>query len=91
MQLWILESSVASAETIAKLVAGNGSKPLVEVVRRNDPDVKEKLKKMKPAVSSDPKKFSERGYQFLQRGLYKEVTMEPLTILPYFWGVCVLD
>jgi len=50
-------------------------------VRRNDPDVKEKLKKMKLAVLSDPKKFSERGYQFLQRGLHKEVTVEPLTIL----------
>jgi len=61
-------------------VAGSGSKPLVEIVRRNDPDVKEKLKKMKPAVSSDPKMVSERGYQFVQRGLHKEVTVEPPTI-----------
>jgi hypothetical protein len=74
-----------SAEPIVKLVTGSATKPLVEVVRRNDPDVEEKLKKMKPAVTSDPKKFSERGYQFLQRGLYKEVTIEPLTI---FFFVC---
>ena len=80
-----------SAEPIVKLVAGNGSKPLVEVVRRNDPDVKEKLKKMKPAVSSDPKKFSERGYQFLQRGLYKEVTIELLTISFFVGGVFLTD
>ena len=73
IQLWFLESSSEAAEPIVKLLEGNGTKPLVDVVRRDDPDVNERLEMMKPAASSDPKKISERGYQFLQRGLYKEV------------------
>jgi hypothetical protein len=51
----------------------NSFNPLVEVVRRSDPDIREKLSRLKPAVSSDPKKYSEMGYKLLQRGLHREV------------------
>jgi len=54
-------------------LAGNGAKPLVNVVRKNAPDLEKELENMKPVDSNDPKKFSEKGYQLLQRGLYEEV------------------
>ncbi|KAF8533500.1 hypothetical protein BDD12DRAFT_898763 [Trichophaea hybrida] len=74
IQLWILESAPEAAEPIVKLLTENENRfdPLVEVVKRSDPDIGQKLKRLKPAVSSDPKKYSEMGYKLLQRGLYSE-------------------
>jgi hypothetical protein len=74
-QLWIFESSAEAAEPVVKLWAENEHlpTPLVEVARRTDPHINDRLKRLKPAVSSDPKKYSEQGYQLLQRGLYREV------------------
>ncbi|KAA8911747.1 P-loop containing nucleoside triphosphate hydrolase protein [Sphaerosporella brunnea] len=73
-QLWIFESSNEAAEPVVELFNENkrGSGPLVEVARRTDPNINDKLKQLKPAIPSDPKRYSEQGYQLLQRGLYRE-------------------
>ncbi|KAI5810335.1 hypothetical protein BZA77DRAFT_172956 [Pyronema omphalodes] len=81
-QLWIFESDTNVVEPVVMLLAGdigqqkdgsNDSKqPLVEVVGKDHPQLKQKLKMLKPAESSDPKKYSEMGYQLIQRGLFKD-------------------
>jgi hypothetical protein len=74
-QLWIFESSTETAEPVVQFLTENEHIPeaLVEVARRSDPDINNKLKMLKPATSSDPKKYSEQGYRFLQKELYREV------------------
>ena len=79
IQLWILESDASVAETVVELLTENENKtsPLVEVVRKSDPDLRQNLKRLKPAQSSDPKKYSEMGYKLLQRRLFEDVTITP--------------
>ena len=79
IQLWILESDASAAESVVELLTVNANRcnPLVEVVRKSDPNIREKLKRLKPARSSDPKKYSEMGYKLLQRRLFEEVVLTP--------------
>ena len=75
IQLWILESDASAAEPVVELLTENAKRcnPLVEVVRKGDPDIRGGLMRLKPALSSDPKKYSEMGYKLLQRRLFEEV------------------
>ncbi|KAF8244421.1 hypothetical protein K440DRAFT_663457 [Wilcoxina mikolae CBS 423.85] len=70
-QLWIFESSPEIVGPVAKLLVERQD-PLIEVVGKDHPELREKLKMLKPATSSDPKKYSEMGYQLLQRGNFKD-------------------
>jgi tetratricopeptide (TPR) repeat protein len=83
-QLWIFESDAKVVEPVVMLLAGDtgerkdgsdhSKQPLVEVVGKDHPQLKQKLKMLKPAESSDPKKYSEMGYQLIQRGLFKDAS-----------------
>ncbi|KAF8544382.1 hypothetical protein BDD12DRAFT_801307 [Trichophaea hybrida] len=70
-QLWIFESSPEIVGPVSKLLIERQD-PLIEVVGKGHPQLQEKLKMLKPANSSDPKKYSEMGYQLLQRGNFKD-------------------
>jgi tetratricopeptide (TPR) repeat protein len=82
-QLWIFESDEKVVEPVVTLLTGDtgeqkdashGKQPLVEVVGKDHPQLRRKLKMLKPAESSDPKKYSEMGYQLIQRGLFKDAS-----------------
>ena len=83
-QLWILESDDSVAESVVELLTENAN-PLVEVVRTSDPGYHQNLKRLKPARSSDPQKYSDMGYKLLQRRLFEEVAIT-LTCSPFILG-----
>ena len=86
IQLWIIESDASAAESVVELLTENasGRNPLVEVVRSSDPDCHQKLERLRPTLTSDPKKYSEMGYKLLQRKLFEEVAISPTHTLALF-------
>ena len=76
-QLWIIESDTSVAESVVELLTENANKwnPLVEVVRRSDPNYHQNLERLRPAISSDHKEYSEMGYKLLQKSLFEEVVI----------------
>ena len=77
VQLWIIESDASAAESVVELPTENVNKwsPLVEAVRGRDPNYHQNLERLRPTLSSDPKKYSEMGYKLLQRRLFEEVAI----------------
>jgi tetratricopeptide (TPR) repeat protein len=73
-RLWMFESSPDAVKSIVKLFTDgkNMPRPLIEVVAKDHPKIQEKLEMLKPATSSDPKKYSEMGYNLLNRQLFKD-------------------
>ena len=86
-QLWIIESDASAAESVVELLTENANKwnPLVEVVRTSDPNYHQNLERLSPAHSSDPQKYSEMGYELLQKKLFVEVAIT-LTRSPFMLG-----
>ena len=70
-----------------ELLTENANKwnPLVEVVRTSDPNYHQNLERLRPALPSDPKEYSEMGYKLLQRRLFEEVAIT-LTCSPFMLG-----
>ena len=92
-QLWIIESDASAGESAVELLTGNANKwnPLVEVARRSDSNYHQDLERLRPALSSNPKEYSEMGYKLLQRRLFEEVDISPTCprsfyILPFMLG-----
>ena len=86
VQLWIIESDASAAESVVELLTENANRcnPLVNVVRRSDPNYQQSLESLRPTLLSNPKKYSEMGYEHVQRRLFEEVAI-PLTRLRCFY------
>ena len=72
VQLFIMESSGATATTILKFLANQTPGSLVHVTSPNQEDFAMRLEMLRPGTSLDPRQWSRRGVEFMHRAQYKD-------------------
>ncbi|KAF8248699.1 P-loop containing nucleoside triphosphate hydrolase protein [Wilcoxina mikolae CBS 423.85] len=75
--LWVFETSPKAVDPIVRLWVDNPNAhgPLVDVMTKSHPNIREKLGELKPAVPSDPERYVAMGGQLLIRRLFREANM----------------
>ena len=72
VQLFIMESSETTATTILKFLCNDTSGSLVHVTSPSHEDFAMRLEMLRPGTSLDTRQWSQRGAEFMQRGMYKD-------------------
>ena len=74
IRLSIIESEEALAARVADLLKQDVSSPLVEVTTSSDPDFLKELISLR-SISHDPKRWSDRGWELMQREQYEDAAI----------------
>ena len=74
IRLSIIESEEALAAQVADLLKQDKSSPLVEVTTSSDPDFLKELMSLR-SISHDPKRWSDRGWELIQRKQYEDAAI----------------
>lgn len=72
VQLFIMESCVATATTVLKFLGHDNDGHLVQLTSPTHDDFSMRLEMLRPGTSLNPRQWSRRGVEFMHRHMYKD-------------------
>ena len=72
VQIFIMESSGATATTVLKFLRNDSSRPLIHVTSPHHDDFAMRLEMLRPSTSLDPQQWSRRGVELMHRRMFKD-------------------